>query len=85
MEENPLLLRLKELERLIEKAGRIDLHARDGPGHDALLARLVRLKAPDVRDEGCAKRAKGRSRASPSLWRVPSSDWKGSKMISLRR
>jgi len=35
MEENPLLLRLKELEsieRLVEKVGRIDLHAGDGAG-----------------------------------------------------
>jgi regulator of protease activity HflC (stomatin/prohibitin superfamily) len=48
MEENPLLLRLKELEsleRLVEKVGRIDLHAGDGAGLDALLNRLVRLKA----------------------------------------
>jgi regulator of protease activity HflC (stomatin/prohibitin superfamily) len=51
MEENPLLLRLKELEsleRLVEKVGRIDLHAGDGQGLDALLTRLVRLKAPDA-------------------------------------
>jgi regulator of protease activity HflC (stomatin/prohibitin superfamily) len=51
MEENPLLLRLKELEsleRLVEKVGRIDLHAGDGAGLDALLTRLVRLKAPDA-------------------------------------
>ncbi|MBR0715183.1 slipin family protein [Bradyrhizobium liaoningense] len=50
MEENPLLLRLKELEsleRLVEKVGRIDLHAGDGQGLDALLNRLVRLKAPE--------------------------------------
>jgi regulator of protease activity HflC (stomatin/prohibitin superfamily) len=50
MEENPLLLRLKELEsleRLVEKVGRIDLHAGDGQGLDALLTGLVRLKAPD--------------------------------------
>ncbi|MBR0884560.1 regulator of protease activity HflC (stomatin/prohibitin superfamily) [Bradyrhizobium japonicum] len=50
MEENPLLLRLKELEsleRLVEKVGRIDLHAGNGEGLDALLARLVRLKAPE--------------------------------------
>jgi regulator of protease activity HflC (stomatin/prohibitin superfamily) len=50
MEENPLLLRLKELEsleRLVEKVGRIDLHAGDGQGLDALLNGLVRLKAPD--------------------------------------
>jgi regulator of protease activity HflC (stomatin/prohibitin superfamily) len=50
MEENPLLLRLKELEsleRLVEKVGRIDLHAGEGEGFDALLNRLVRLKAPE--------------------------------------
>ena len=49
MEENPLLLRLKELEsleRLVEKVGRIDLHAGDGQGFDALLTRLVRLQRP---------------------------------------
>ena len=51
MEENPLLLRLKELEsleRLVEKVGRIDLHAGEGAGFDALLTKLVRLKAPDA-------------------------------------
>ena len=51
MEDNPLLLRLKELEsleRLVEKVGRIDLHAGEGAGLDALLTRLVRLKAPDA-------------------------------------
>ena len=50
MEENPLLLRLKELEsleRLVEKVGRIDLHAGDGAGLDALLSKLVRLKASE--------------------------------------
>ena len=50
MEENPLLLRLKELEsleRLVEKVGRIDLHAGNGEGLDALLTGLVRLKAPE--------------------------------------
>lgn len=50
MEENPLLLRLKELEsleRLVEKVGRIDLHASDGQGLDALLTKLVSLKAPE--------------------------------------
>lgn len=49
MEENPLLLRLKELEsleKLVEKVGRIDLHAGEGQGFDALLDRLIRLKAP---------------------------------------
>jgi regulator of protease activity HflC (stomatin/prohibitin superfamily) len=48
MEDNPLLLRLKELEsieRLVEKVGRIDLHAGDGQGFDALLTKLVRVKA----------------------------------------
>lgn len=51
MEENPLLLRLKELEsleRLVEKVGRIDLHAGDGQGLDALLTRLVRIKPAEV-------------------------------------
>ena len=47
MEENPLLLRLKELEsleRLVEKVGRIDLHAGEGQGLDALLTKLVRVR-----------------------------------------
>jgi regulator of protease activity HflC (stomatin/prohibitin superfamily) len=51
MEDNPLLLRLKELEsleRLVEKVGRIDLHAGDGQGLDALLTKLVRLKADET-------------------------------------
>jgi regulator of protease activity HflC (stomatin/prohibitin superfamily) len=51
MEENPLLLRLKELEsleRLVEKVGRIDLHAGEGQGLDALLTKLVRLKANET-------------------------------------
>jgi regulator of protease activity HflC (stomatin/prohibitin superfamily) len=50
MEDNPLLLRLKELEsleRLVEKVGRIDLHAGEGQGLDALLSQLVRLKAQE--------------------------------------
>jgi regulator of protease activity HflC (stomatin/prohibitin superfamily) len=50
MEDNPLLLRLKELEsleRLVEKVGRIDLHAGAGQGLDALLSQLVRLKASE--------------------------------------
>jgi regulator of protease activity HflC (stomatin/prohibitin superfamily) len=49
MEDNPLLLRLKELEaleRLVEKVGRIDLHAGAGAGgFDALLQNLFRLRA----------------------------------------
>jgi regulator of protease activity HflC (stomatin/prohibitin superfamily) len=51
MDENPLLLRLKELEsleRLVEKVGRIDLHAGDGQGFDALLNKLVRLKPAET-------------------------------------
>ena len=51
MEDNPLLLRLKELEsleRLVEKVGKIDLHAGEHEGFDALLTRLVRLKAPET-------------------------------------
>lgn len=50
MEDNPLLLRLKELEsleRLVEKVGRIDLHAGESQGLDALLNKLVRLKSPE--------------------------------------
>ena len=49
MEDNPLLLKLKELEaleRLVEKVGRIDLHAgAGGGGFDALLTKLYRLDA----------------------------------------
>ena len=49
MEDNPLLLRLKELEaleKLVEKVGRIDLHAGNGAGgFDALLQSLYRLRA----------------------------------------
>jgi len=51
MEDNPLLLRLKELEsleRLVEKVGRIDLHAGEGQGLDALLTRLVRMKPTEA-------------------------------------
>ena len=47
MENNPLLLRLKELEaleKLVEKVGRIDLHAGAGAGgFDALLTKLYSL------------------------------------------
>jgi regulator of protease activity HflC (stomatin/prohibitin superfamily) len=47
MEDNPLLLRLKELEaleKLVEKVGRIDLHAGAGAGgFDALLQNLYTL------------------------------------------
>jgi hypothetical protein len=48
MEDNPLLLRLKELEaleKLVEKIGRIDLHAGAGAGgFDALLQNLYSLR-----------------------------------------
>lgn len=54
MENNPLLMRLKELEaleKLVEKVGRIDLHTGAGAGgFDALLTNLYKLgteKAPD--------------------------------------
>jgi regulator of protease activity HflC (stomatin/prohibitin superfamily) len=50
MEDNPLLLRLKELEaleRLLEKVGRIDLHTGgSASGFDALLQNLYRLRDP---------------------------------------
>ena len=49
MEDNPLLLRLKELEaleKLVEKVGRIDLHAGAGTGgFEALLQNLYKLGA----------------------------------------
>lgn len=49
MENNPLLLRLKELEtleKLVEKVGRIDLHTgASGGGFDALLTKLYSLSA----------------------------------------
>jgi regulator of protease activity HflC (stomatin/prohibitin superfamily) len=48
MEDNPLLLRLKELEaleKLVEKVGRIDLATGAGAGgFDALLQNLYRLR-----------------------------------------
>ena len=48
MEDNPLLLRLKELEaleKLVEKVGRIDLHAGTGAnGFDVLLQNLYSLR-----------------------------------------
>jgi regulator of protease activity HflC (stomatin/prohibitin superfamily) len=50
MEDNPLLLRLKELEaleKLVEKVGRIDLHAGSGAGgFEALLQNLYSLGRP---------------------------------------
>ena len=54
MQDNPLLLRLKELEaleKLVEKVGRIDLHAgNDGAGLGALLSNLYKLQPDDRRD-----------------------------------
>lgn len=49
MDENPTLLRLKELETLekvTEKIGRIDVHASNGEGLNAVLDRLVSIKSP---------------------------------------
>ncbi|MEQ8824596.1 MAG: slipin family protein [Filomicrobium sp.] len=46
MEDNPLLLRLKELEaleKLVEKVGKIDLHTGETGGFDAMLQRLYKL------------------------------------------
>ncbi|HRD76165.1 MAG TPA: hypothetical protein PK264_09525, partial [Hyphomicrobiaceae bacterium] len=56
MDDNPLLLRLKELEaleKLVEKVGRIDLHA-NGPGGglDALLRNLYKLSEPKPDADG---------------------------------
>jgi hypothetical protein len=39
------------IERLVEKVGRIDLHAGEGAGLDALLTRLVRLQRPEAAPE----------------------------------
>ena len=47
MEDNPTLLRLKELEaleKLVEKVGRIDLHTGGAGGFDALLQKLYSLR-----------------------------------------
>ena len=59
MEDNPLVLRLKELEaleKLVEKVGRIDLHAGQGAsGFDALLSGLYRMSA----EAGAKPTAKG--------------------------
>jgi SPFH domain / Band 7 family len=53
MDDNPLLLRLKELEaleKLVEKVGRIDLHAGQGAsGFDALLSGLYTMRDQAVR------------------------------------
>ena len=53
MENNPLLLRLKELEaleKLVEKVGRIDLHTGAGSGGlDALLSSLYKLNGSDAK------------------------------------
>jgi hypothetical protein len=52
MENNPLLLRLKELEtleKLVEKVGRIDLHAGDSGGFDVLLRKLYTLNGKDTK------------------------------------
>jgi hypothetical protein len=37
-----------QLERLVEKVGRIDPHTFGGQGFDALLAKLVRLTSPET-------------------------------------
>jgi regulator of protease activity HflC (stomatin/prohibitin superfamily) len=50
MEDNPTLLRLKELEaleRVSDNIGRIDVHASSGEGLNAVLDRLVTLKPRD--------------------------------------
>ena len=50
MEDNPTLLRLKELEaleRVTEKIGRVDVHASSGQGLHAVLDQLVSLRPRD--------------------------------------
>ena len=54
MDNNPLLLRLKELEtleRLTEKIGRIDFHAGENGGFNSLLTKLLSLRPPEDEDE----------------------------------
>ena len=41
-------MRMESLERLVEKVGRIDLHAGEGQGLDALLNKLVRFKTSET-------------------------------------
>ena len=51
MEDNKLVLRLKELEsleKLVEKVGRIDLHAGQGQGLEAILKGLFRIEGDKV-------------------------------------
>ena len=53
MENNPLLLRLKEiesLEKLTEKVGRIDLHTGEQGGLDALMSKLLTLDSQKTDD-----------------------------------
>lgn len=55
MEDNPLLLRLKELEaleKLVEKVGRIDLHTGEMGGFDAMLQRLYKLGGQTAGETG---------------------------------
>lgn len=50
MEDNPTLLRLKELEaleRVVDNVGNVDVHASSGEGLNAMLDRLVTLKPRD--------------------------------------
>lgn len=58
MEDNPLLIRLKELEaleKLVEKVGRIDLHTGAGAGgFEALLTGLYRLREQGGSSDGAA-------------------------------
>ena len=54
MEDNPTLMRLKELEaleKIVEKVNRIDLHSSGkGTGLDALIQDLVRMKSENGDD-----------------------------------
>ena len=65
MEDNPLLLRLKELElieRLVEKVGRIDLHTGEGAG---LRRAAHQARAPEGGRAARRNKKKGRSRIYP--------------------
>ena len=67
MQDNPTLMRLKELEaleRLVEKVGRIDLHSSDGKGgFEALLQNLFKMR-PEPTTEARNDQGSATTRAS---------------------
>ena len=91
MEDNPLLLRLKELEsleRLVEKVGRIDLHAGEGAGPRCA---AHQARAPEGERDGMRRRAAAQAAALRSFQfcfsatAVPKSDKSLTAAVRLRR